>query len=58
MPPQWGSYVTVSDLAAALDKVRELGGNVLMPATPIEGLGQIAVIQDPQGAVIQLFEFA
>jgi predicted enzyme related to lactoylglutathione lyase len=57
MPPHWGSYVTVADLKATVDKVAGLGGKVLMPGMEIPKVGTMAVIQDPQGAVLNLIQY-
>ncbi|MET7458748.1 VOC family protein [Streptomyces sp. NPDC005574] len=46
----WLPYFEVPDAAAAVDRTRELGGGVRMPATDIEGVGSIAKLTDPQGA--------
>jgi len=35
MKPTWGTYVTVEDLDAALEKVETLGGKVLIPPVSI-----------------------
>ncbi len=53
-PPFWLVYFATDDLDAALAKVTELGGNVLVGATDI-GVAKIAVVQDPQGAVFALY---
>jgi len=53
-PAFWLVYFATADLDAALDKVGELGGNVLVGATDI-GIARIAVVQDPQGAVFALY---
>jgi predicted enzyme related to lactoylglutathione lyase len=58
MPPHWGCYVTVADLGATLAKCSALGGKTLMPAMPIPGVGSMAVIQDPQGAVLNVMQYA
>ncbi|THB63572.1 MAG: VOC family protein [Desulfovibrio sp.] len=57
IPPHWGAYITVDNIENTLGKVKELGGNVIMPKTPIKDMGAFAVIQDPQGAVVSIFEF-
>ncbi len=57
MPPHWASYVTVADLAATLDRCGSLGGKVLMPGMDIPNVGRMAVIQDPQGAVINVIQY-
>jgi predicted enzyme related to lactoylglutathione lyase len=53
-PPFWLVYFAVDDLGAALAKVGELGGKVLMGDTDI-GMAHIAIAQDPQGAVFALY---
>ncbi len=54
-PPFWLVYFAVADIEAALAKVGELGGNVLVGATDI-GVAKIGVVQDPQGAVFALYD--
>jgi uncharacterized protein len=58
MPPQWGSYVTVANCDEAVAKCTQLGGVVCMPPMDIKGVGRMAVIQDPQGAVINVISYA
>lgn len=53
----WMSYVTVSDLAATVQKATNLGARVLKDVTKLP-MGSLAIILDPQGAVIGLWEFA
>jgi predicted enzyme related to lactoylglutathione lyase len=53
-PPHWLAYFGVQDIDAALAKVQELGGTKL--AGPIDiTMAKIAVVQDPQGAVLALY---
>ena len=54
-PPFWLVYFGVSDIVGAAARAGELGGTVLAPPMAIEGLGEIAVVQDPQGAVFALY---
>ena len=53
-PPFWLVYFATEDIDAALGKVSELGGNVLVGSTDI-GIAKIAVVQDPQGAAFALY---
>jgi uncharacterized protein len=55
-PPHWNSYVTVVDAAAVSARAAELGGAVTMPAANVEGIGRMAVISDPAGAMLALWE--
>jgi hypothetical protein len=52
VPNMWAAYVTVDDLSASLAQVAELGGKTLVPAVPIPGTGEFAMIADRQGASI------
>jgi uncharacterized protein len=53
-PPNWLVYFGSDDTAASFAKAQELGATPL--AEPMDiGVGQIAVLQDPQGAVFALF---
>ena len=54
-PPFWLSYVLVEDIAASLEKAKSLGATVMKPVCDI-GMGKLCVINDPQGAMIALWE--
>jgi predicted enzyme related to lactoylglutathione lyase len=53
VPPHWGVYFSVDGTEAAMDKVKELGGQVLMGPMDVEP-GKIAVVSDSQGAVFNI----
>jgi uncharacterized protein len=57
MPPHWGSYVTVVQCDETVAQCKALGGNVLVPPMDIPTVGRMAVIQDPQGAVINVISY-
>lgn len=57
MPPQWGCYVTVDDIDATAKKTTQLGGKVLAGPMDIPTVGRMAVLQDPQGAVINAISY-
>jgi hypothetical protein len=57
-PPNWGCYVTVSNVEAVLARCTELGGKTLVPAMDVPGVGRMAVLQDPQGAVLSVMAYA
>jgi uncharacterized protein len=56
-PPHWMVYCGTEDIDASTAKVSELGGTTLFGPMDI-GMGKIAVLQDPQGAVFALFDGA
>jgi len=51
-PPHWESYVTVDDVDAVAERVKEGVGRLLVPPTDIPGVGRFCTFQDPQGAVL------
>jgi predicted enzyme related to lactoylglutathione lyase len=55
--PNWLTYVGVPDIDAALAAVKDKGGQLIHPVTAVgsDG-GRYAVIADPQGAVIGVYE--
>jgi len=53
-PPYMALYVEVDDLEAYVAKAEGMGASTLMPPTPIEGVGRIAMLQDPEGHMIGL----
>jgi len=53
-PPHWMYYVHVADLDAAVGRVKENGGQVILGPMDIPGGGRIATCVDPQGAVFSL----
>ena len=55
-PPAWTSYVLVDDVDAVTSRATELGGNVVMPPADVMEAGRMAVIQDPTGAVVSLWQ--
>ncbi len=57
MPPNWGCYVTVDAVDKTAELCVELGGKVLMGPFDIPTGGRMAVLQDPQGAVINVITY-
>lgn len=56
IPPHWMTYVEVADLDAAVAKAAETGGTVVTPPFPVPGVGRIAMIADPGGALAGYLE--
>lgn len=56
VPPHWSSYVSVADAAASAQKAAELGGKVLVGPMQVMEEGHMAIIQDPTGAVLGLWQ--
>ncbi|MEB3160044.1 MAG: VOC family protein [Synechocystis sp.] len=57
MPPTWGTYVTVEDVEATVQKVEALGGKILMAPIAIPPAACFALIQDPQGANLAVISY-
>lgn len=58
LPPQWLLYVTVADLDASLEAVREGGGERIAGPREMAGMGRYAVVRDPAGAAFALWQDA
>lgn len=56
VPSRWLCYVTVDAVDEALAKAVELGGSVVNEAVDVEDAGRMAVIGDPGGARLALWE--
>ena len=54
-PPHWLGYVSTPGADATLALATKLGARTLLPATDIPDVGRVAVIADPQGAVIGIY---
>ena len=50
------NYIDVESVAKYQTRVQELGGKVLMPQSPVPGMGWFAVCQDTEGNVFGLWE--
>lgn len=53
-PPNWLVYLGTDDIEASVDRLRELGGGTMTDPMDI-GVGTIAIVRDPQGAVFALY---
>jgi uncharacterized protein len=56
LPPRWNAYVVVDDLDATLNRVGAAGGTMAVGPTNAVGRGRIAVLSDPDGVPLGLFE--
>lgn len=58
VPPHWQIYVQVADCEASTAKAKELGARIYMPTMRVEDVGWMAIVADPQGASLALFQMA
>ena len=56
-PPNWGTYITVDDVDATVEKATTLFAKVLSPPRDIPDVGRMAILQDPQGATFMVITY-
>jgi predicted enzyme related to lactoylglutathione lyase len=56
-PAAWGAYVTVASCDATVEQAKGLGAVLCAGPFDVPGVGRMAVLQDPQGAVIQVMSY-
>jgi predicted enzyme related to lactoylglutathione lyase len=55
-PTQWINYVMVASVDATLAQSASLGGVTIMGPMDVPDVGRIAILRDPQGALIGLHQ--
>lgn len=55
-PPHWMAYIGVDDVDATCEKAKAAGGQVLNGPFDIPNVGRMAVLMDPQGAVVSIMK--
>lgn len=56
VPPHWNLYVAVENADATAARAAELGGTVLAPPFDVFDSGRMAVLQDPTGASLCIWQ--
>lgn len=56
IPSHWNNYVTVANVDESTKKAESLGAKILVPPFDVMDAGRMAVVQDPTGAVFQLWQ--
>lgn len=56
IPPHWMSYILVENIEASLEKAKKQGASVVKPVTQVGDAGRLAILIDPTGAHIALWE--
>jgi predicted enzyme related to lactoylglutathione lyase len=54
--PTWNSYIIVEDIERAVQRAEKLGATITVPPLDVGQLGRSALIQDPTGAVLGLWQ--
>jgi predicted enzyme related to lactoylglutathione lyase len=55
-PDVWSVYLTTDDAEKTVDAAVADGGRVVVPPMPVAGLGTMAVVTDPGGAAVGLWQ--
>src|SRR5258706_976633 len=56
IPPHWNLYIAVADADDATHRAVLLGGKVLAAAFDVFDVGRMAIVQDPTGAIFQVWQ--
>jgi predicted enzyme related to lactoylglutathione lyase len=56
VPPHWNTYISVTSADESASKAKELGATVVVEPFDVMDLGRMAVLIDPAGAAISLWE--
>ncbi len=56
IPPHWATYTAVDNVDARLEKCKSLGATVVVPPMDVPTVGRMALIADPTGAHIWIFQ--
>jgi predicted enzyme related to lactoylglutathione lyase len=56
VPPNWMTYIGTGDADAAAARAKDLGATIMREPWDVETVGRIAILADPTGAVIGLFQ--
>jgi predicted enzyme related to lactoylglutathione lyase len=57
-PPHWLIYFAAADVDKTAQQAKEMHAKILLEPTDFEGVGRIAILADPQGAVFALYKEA
>jgi uncharacterized protein len=56
VPPHWTTYVAVASADETAKKAKELGGKALAEPFDVMDVGRMAILQDPQGATLAIWQ--
>lgn len=58
VPPNWLVYYSVADADATVANAKRLGGSIRLEPKDIPGVGRLAILADPQGAMFAIIKTA
>ena len=56
IPAHWMTYIAVADLDAAVANATDTGGTIVQPPFEIPGVGRIAMVKEPGGALAGIIQ--
>lgn len=56
IPPHWMAYILVENIEKSLEKATKNGAKVIKPVSDVGEMGRFAIIADPTGAHIALWQ--
>jgi len=56
VPPGWYTYISVRDVDAVTVRVEKLGGRLISEPFDVFDSGRMAMLQDPEGALVSLWQ--
>ncbi len=56
IPPHWLIYFAVADADATFHRAKDMNARILLRPMDFEGVGRVAMLADPQGAVFALYQ--
>ena len=56
--PRWTGYVGIDDVDAAVARIKQHGGTVLVPPTEVPDVSRISLVTDPQMAAFALLKWS
>lgn len=56
MPSMWNTYIAVADVAVTTRAAEAAGATVMMPPTQVDDSGHMAIVVDPSGAPVALWQ--
>jgi uncharacterized protein len=56
VPPHWNTYISVTDCDATVGLVEKAGGSVMMPPMDVMDAGRMALVADPTGGIVALWQ--
>ena len=56
VPPNWATYIAVTNADASAEKAKSLGGNVVAGPFDVMDMGRMAAVIDPSGAAFAMWQ--